>query len=581
MKPVGILVVVCSLGLLPPVFGASAAFTYQGRLNDQGKPANGNYDFRFTLYDALAGGNAVGGPATNLAVNASSGLFTALLDFGGGPFSSGAPRWLQIEVRTNTSTGPFIALAPRQALTTTPYSITASNLSGTFDAGQLTGTLPAGAPNGTYSGAVVFNNPNDRFAGSFSGNGGSLTNLNGAGVQPGSIGLSMLSPNVQNALSAASATNSGQTLTNLPMPGYVWQFQRTPLQRMRAWFFDRCAPSSGWGWYPQGVMTEITNLASKPLQVAAGWDLITIDDGWEATNRDVNGDLTWNPATFTNSIPALIDMAHTNGLRVSLYTAAAATTCCGFPGSTLDTLYRDVRKFMSWGCDMIRSDQCGGQPYLTPDGLRQVLRIVNQAIADYNNILPSGSLKRGMVVYLVLNDGGALSVALAEAAYESNVIPIYGGWSNDQSLAGDLASIRRVFGLAALIGPGHSGPVYAQGNGYPPTPNEVSLAAMACCGMAVSTAPDPPNREASVNPEAYAILRDPLQRVASIVWSNSQNEVWVKALEGNDLRAVALINANPSSQNITLTPQMLGANSATVFNVRDVWNHANLAPSIW
>ena len=33
------------------------AFTYQGRLNSTGQPANGHYDLRFTLYDAVTEGN--------------------------------------------------------------------------------------------------------------------------------------------------------------------------------------------------------------------------------------------------------------------------------------------------------------------------------------------------------------------------------------------------------------------------------------------------------------------------------------------------------------------------------------------
>ena len=35
------------------------AFTYQGRLADNGAPANGAYDFQFTIFDALSGGNSL------------------------------------------------------------------------------------------------------------------------------------------------------------------------------------------------------------------------------------------------------------------------------------------------------------------------------------------------------------------------------------------------------------------------------------------------------------------------------------------------------------------------------------------
>ena len=36
------------------------AFTYQGRLNDGGAPANGSYDLQFILYNAGVGGSQQG-----------------------------------------------------------------------------------------------------------------------------------------------------------------------------------------------------------------------------------------------------------------------------------------------------------------------------------------------------------------------------------------------------------------------------------------------------------------------------------------------------------------------------------------
>src|SRR5512135_238287 len=39
-----------------PGVAAGTGFTYQGRLLDNGVPANGQYDIAFTLYDALSGG---------------------------------------------------------------------------------------------------------------------------------------------------------------------------------------------------------------------------------------------------------------------------------------------------------------------------------------------------------------------------------------------------------------------------------------------------------------------------------------------------------------------------------------------
>src|SRR5271156_1352449 len=80
------------------------AISYQGRLMDAGSPANGDYDLTFSVFDDPGAGNQVGGSLTNAPTAASNGLFTVTLDFGTGVFD-GAPRWLEIGVRTNGSSG--------------------------------------------------------------------------------------------------------------------------------------------------------------------------------------------------------------------------------------------------------------------------------------------------------------------------------------------------------------------------------------------------------------------------------------------------------------------------------------------
>ncbi len=122
-------------------FTQGTLFTYQGRLNDNGGPASGNYDLQFTLCDAPTGGIAVASPITNASTAVSNGLFTVMLDFGGSVFD-GADRWLEIGVRTNGG-GAFTTLVPRQQITATPYAITAGNVTGSVAAGQIVGTLGA------------------------------------------------------------------------------------------------------------------------------------------------------------------------------------------------------------------------------------------------------------------------------------------------------------------------------------------------------------------------------------------------------------------------------------------------------
>jgi len=146
----------------------TTAFTYQGRLDHTGSPANGSYDFRFTIYNAASDGSAISGSVTNDATVVSNGLFTVTLDFGSVPFD-GSNRWLDIGVRTNGSGDTFTTLNPRQPITSAPYAITAARLSG---------TVPNGGIGGAYSNAVIFNNPANQFTGSFIGNGSALSNVN-------------------------------------------------------------------------------------------------------------------------------------------------------------------------------------------------------------------------------------------------------------------------------------------------------------------------------------------------------------------------------------------------------------------
>lgn len=127
---------------LSTAFAQGTAFTYQGRLNDNGAPANGIYDLQFSLYATNVNGNPVAGPVTNCATAVSNGLFTATIDFGPDVFT-GANYWLDVAVRTNG--GVFTDLTPRQPVTPVPSAIfagSASNLLAPLPVAQLNGAVP-------------------------------------------------------------------------------------------------------------------------------------------------------------------------------------------------------------------------------------------------------------------------------------------------------------------------------------------------------------------------------------------------------------------------------------------------------
>lgn len=109
-------------GLSAQAQAVGTALTYQGRLTDDGSPANGEYDFRFTLYDAATAGTQVGSMVSKENTTVTDGLFTVELDFGSDVFT-GEARYLEIGVRPGDSGGIFTTLSPRQALTPAPYAL--------------------------------------------------------------------------------------------------------------------------------------------------------------------------------------------------------------------------------------------------------------------------------------------------------------------------------------------------------------------------------------------------------------------------------------------------------------------------
>jgi hypothetical protein len=132
----------------------TTAFTYQGKLNDTGAPANGSYDISFAAYDAAVGGDLIGAMVTNVAVSVSNGVFATSVDLGAGVFT-GDDRWLEIAVSTNGANA-FSTMVPRQMFSPAPYAIY-SPTAGTADTAAVanavasatisaTGLNTAGAP---------------------------------------------------------------------------------------------------------------------------------------------------------------------------------------------------------------------------------------------------------------------------------------------------------------------------------------------------------------------------------------------------------------------------------------------------
>ncbi len=153
-------------------------FTYQGRLADDGLPANGSYDLRFQLFAQPTIGVGLGAPFTALAVPVTNGSFTLTLDFGVGVFV-GEARWIEVAARTNGS-GAYETLLPRQLLTAVPQaqyaplagsaiSVASTNITGAIPDSSLSTNVALLTQSAWFTSNVT--------ASTFFGSGSGLTNI--------------------------------------------------------------------------------------------------------------------------------------------------------------------------------------------------------------------------------------------------------------------------------------------------------------------------------------------------------------------------------------------------------------------
>ncbi len=130
--------------------------------------------------------------------------------------------------------------------------------------------------------------------------------------------------------------------------------------------YEGLAPTPPMGWNSWNAFeTRISEqlieetadaLAASGMQ-AAGYRYLVIDDGWEAAERDAQGQLVPDPARFPSGLKALGDYLHAKGFRFGIHNCAGTKTCAGLPGGRGHE-FEDARRYAGWGVDYLKYDWC-------------------------------------------------------------------------------------------------------------------------------------------------------------------------------------------------------------------------------
>lgn len=343
-------------------------------------------------------------------------------------------------------------------------------------------------------------------------------------------------------------------------------------------------PTMGWNnWNHFGsdgltetLIRETADAMVSSGLLAAGYDVVALDDGWSARPRDESGNLTHDRVDFPSGMKALGDYIHDRGLRFGIYASIGRSTCTGEDPGSLDHEFQDVATFASWGVDYIKADRCDASGLVMEDiyarwrdaiiasGRPIVLsasdnnpsdepwawgpvtahqwRMSGDISDDWTDPPDQPSWKDGMID--IFDRNAAHAAATASGTFnDPDMLQVGNGGMTDEEY-------RTHFGLWALM----AAPLIAG--------NDVR-------------AMRPEIQEILTHDEVIAVDQDPLAFQA--IRANDDGaglQVWYKPLADDGTRAVGLLNRGEVAAEIIVEWNAIGLAPGPA-TVRDLWNRAD------
>lgn len=107
----------------------------------------------------------------------------------------------------------------------------------------------------------------------------------------------------------------------------------------------------------QKQILEIGDCIAESGLLEAGYKYLNLDDCWQSSSRDKNGNLIGDLSNFPDGIESLIKKLNNKGLKVGLYSSNGTLTCEDLPAS-LGKEKADALTIAKWGAEYFKYDYC-------------------------------------------------------------------------------------------------------------------------------------------------------------------------------------------------------------------------------
>ena len=350
---------------------------------------------------------------------------------------------------------------------------------------------------------------------------------------------------------------------SLPMPGQVKAngLAKTPPMGWNSWNKFRNQVSDK-------MVREMADAIVSSGMKDAGYIYVNIDDTWESSHRDANGNIGTNNK-FPN-MKALADYVHSKGLKLGIYSSPGPKTCAGYLGSYQHE-EQDAKTYAAWGIDYLKYDWCSAS---------QVYDQSQATMANAYAKMGEALVQSGRHIVYSLCQYGQRDVGEWGEKIGGNLWRTTGDisdrWQSMENIGFNLQPGREKY-----AGPGHwNDPDMLEiGNGgMTDTEYQTHMSLWCLLASPLLAGNDirsmtPAIAAILMNKEVIAVDQDKLGKQGVRVSKDGDLEVWSKPLADGGF-AVGLFNRGAAAAKVTAKWSDIGATGS--HKLRDLWKHEEL-----